>query len=161
MTKFIPLMLSIVFFCCTDQGTPVPPDIPIAQLMAAPDSLLLQGRVFKLSTSLWRDFMPSTTPDGAPLIALIYIEATDSASFPSSITADAVWIVYSGQVWKSFFTNKARVPNPLKPNRYEKVARGGPQWGPSVYVDVIVRIFDGRGNTYFLRASHQLIDRAE
>lgn len=159
--RYVILAVSIISCCCTDQGTTLPPDIPIAQLLATPDSLVLQGRVFKLSTYLWRDFMPISPPDGKPLIALVYIETADTASFPQSISSDAIWIVCSGQVWKSFFTDEPRQPNPLKPNRYERVARDGPKWGPSVYVDVIVRVLDGGGNTFFLRASNQWIGRTD
>jgi len=161
MNKFVLLLISLILIGCSDNGISVPPDIPINQLLSSPDTILIDTRYFYLSTYIWRDFQPISPPDGKPLIAIIYITATDTAQLPASISADAVWILYNNQVWKSWFTNETISPSEFKPNRLVKIARNGPKWGPHVYVDVIVRVYDGKGGNQMLRASKQWINRTD
>jgi len=152
--------LVFVAMACSDNGIlnpPPPPEIPISQLQASPDTILVEGRRLYLTTYLWRDFQPFSPPDGKPLISLVYITAIDTTQLPESITSDAVWIVYNDQVWRSWFTNEPGGPSELKPYLIVKIAREGPKWGPNVSVDVIVRVTDGRGNSQFLRAPNQPI----
>lgn len=145
---------------CKDNGVSVsePPDIPISELLAADDTITVEGRQLFLSTYMWRDFQPISPPDGKPLIAIVYVTATDTARLPISISTDAIWVVFNNQVWKSWFTNQQIMTNGL--NQIAKLARDGPKWGPEVYVDVIVRVKHGQGNQ-FLRASNQWIGRTE
>lgn len=140
---------------------PGPPDIPVPQLLAALDTIVVAGRQLYLSTYMWRDFQPISPPNGKPLIALIYVTATDSIRLPSNISVDAVWIVYNNEVWKSWLSD-ANPSSPQQiPNRIEKVARDGPKWGPHVFVDVIVRVYNGSGTSFLLRASNQWISRTD
>lgn len=159
MKRCILLLIALKLAGCSDNGVSVPPDIPIGELLAAPDTILVEGKTLYLSTYLWRDFMPISPPDGHPLIAIIYVTATDTAQLPSSISADAVWIVYEQQVWKSWFTNEPIPPDQQRPNRIVKLARDGPKWGPGIYVSVIVRVIDSQGGTSLLRAPNQFINR--
>jgi hypothetical protein len=41
------------------------------------------------------------------------------------------------------------------------VIRNGPLWGPEIYVEVVVRVGDGKGREFLLRAPHQWIERTE
>lgn len=161
MKVFVLLSMTLILVGCSDNGVSVPPDIPINQLLASPDTVRIDTRQFYLSTYMWRDFQPISPPDGKPLIAIIYVTATDTAQLPSSISTDAVWIVYNNQVWKSWFTNEPIAPSELKPNRIVKIAREGPKWGPHVNVDVIVRVYDGKGARLLLRAPNQWIGRTD
>ncbi len=148
---------------CSDNGdsvSPDPPDIPISQLLSSPDTITVEGRRLYLSTYMWRDFQPVSPPDGKPLIAIIYVTATDTAQLPG-ISTDAVWIVYNNQVWKSWFTNEPTPPGETKPNRIVRIAREGPLWGPHIHVDVIVRVIDARGNSQLLHAPDQWIGRTD
>jgi hypothetical protein len=160
MKIFMFLLITFVAIGCSDIGVSVPPDIPINQLLTSPDTIHIDTRHLYLSTFMCRDFQPISPPGGKPLIAIIYVTATDTAQLPSSISTDAVWVVYNNQVWKSWFTNEL-APDELKPNRIVKIAREGPKWGPHVYVDVIVRVYDGKGGTLLLRAPKQWIGRAD
>jgi hypothetical protein len=156
------VILSAVLLSCADIGEVLPPaapDIPIHELLAAEDTITVDGKSLTLSTYMWRDFMPISPPDGKPLIGIAYIDGIDTASLPSTIRADAIWIVYDGQVWRSLFNDETS--NPAKPNRLERVFRNGPKWGPGVYLDVIVRLLDGAGGAHLLRASHQYISRTD
>ncbi len=136
-----------------------PPDIPVGQLLAAPDTVQVEGRQLYLQTYVWRDFMPISPPDGKPLVAVMYITAVDTARLPATISADAVWIVYNNQVWKSWIADAAN--DGVKVPRLAKIARDGPKWGPGVKVDVIVRVLDAKAHGYMLHAPQQLIGRTD
>ncbi|MGA2784859.1 MAG: hypothetical protein ABSF09_09210 [Candidatus Bathyarchaeia archaeon] len=155
------ISITLILFGCSDNVVSVPPDIPINQLLASPDTIRIGTRQLYLSTYMWRDFQPISPPDGKPLIAIIYVTGIDTAQLPGSISTDAVWIVYNNQVWKSWYSNESIPPDELRPNRIVKIARNGPTWGPNVYVDVIVRVHDVNGATLMLRAPNQWINRVE
>lgn len=145
---------------CSDDGVPVPPDIPVDQLLAVPDTVIVNARALYLTTYLWRDFQPISPPGGKPLIAVVQVTATDTARLPGSISVDALWITYGREVWKSWLANEP-IGYPERPNRIVMVARDGPAWGPHVSVDVIVRVADGRGGAVLLRAPNQWISRTD
>lgn len=138
-----------------------PPDIAIEELLSAPDTIFVEGRKLFLFTSLWRDFQPISPPDGRPLIAIIYIESTDSTQLPTSISADAIYIVYRWTVWKSWFSEEPIASDLKKPNRIVRIARNGPKWGPGVFVDVIVLVSYGQNDKKLLRSSSQPIGRTD
>lgn len=146
---------------CKDSGIEVPPDIPIAQLLQAPDTISADGKRLYLTTFMWRDFMPISPPDGKPLIAIAYVTTADTTQIPTSISADAIWIVYDAQAWRSFFTGEMITPDLQRPYRIVRIARDGPKWGPNIYVDVIVRVFDINGNAQLLHAPNQWIGRTD
>jgi hypothetical protein len=161
MRVFALVSMALILIGCSDNGVSVPPDIPIDQLLATPETIVVETRQLHLSTFMWRDFMPISPPGGKPLIAIIYVTATDTVRLPGSISTDAVWMVYNDQVWKSWFTDEPISPGELKPNRIVKIAREGPKWGPNVNVDVIVRVYDGKGASRLLRAANQWIGRTD
>ena len=142
---------------CEDLGVAVPPTLPVETLLAAPETLVVQNRTLTLSTNLWRDFMPSPDGDRSQLIALVYVEAVDPAPLPAGVSSDAVWIVSGKEVWKSFFSDEPRPPGEQRPNRICAIARDGPRWNGNV--DVIVRVLDGHGKAFLLRAARQNIGR--
>ena len=87
--------------------------------------------------------------------------AIDSLPFPSSIDATKLWVINEEEVLETKFTDEERPQYPQRKHQLEKVARNGPKWGPGIYVDVVVRIIDGRRNFYLLRASNQYISRTD
>jgi len=150
------LLLAVSILGCADDGVSVPPSIPLNQLLAAPDTIQVEGRTLYLTTSLNRDFMPVTPPDGDPLVAAVYITATDTVMLSPSVSADAIWIVYEDQIWSAWLVEGISSHFPQQ-NRIMKIARNGPKWGPNVYVTVVVRVKDSSGNSFHLRASDQWI----
>jgi hypothetical protein len=163
MNTLIPTILLALFSAgCTDAGDPYvasPPDVPLAVLHAAPDTIVVGGRQLSLSAYLWRDFMPISPADGKPLVAVLTICAADTAKLPASISCDAVWVVHDQEIWKAWLHGET--PGNVKPNQISRTARDGPKWGPNVFVDVIVRVGDGSGQTRLLRAPHQWIERTD
>lgn len=140
----------------------LPPDTPIDQLRAAPETIVVQGKTLSLSTYLWRDFMPISPPDGKPLNTIIYVTATDAAELATPISADAVWVIYNNEVWKAWLTIRPNAEGGTnQKNLIVGIASNGPKWGPHVFVDVVVRVSDGKGGTMLLRAPHQGINRTD
>ncbi len=166
-SKFYKLLIGILGVCiffggckfCKTTG-PMIPSIDLNTLLSAPEEVQISNQTFFLETSLWRDFQPVCPPDGEPLIALIWVVTKDSSEFPSSITANRLWVIKDKKwVWETNFSNEQTIPWPYK---LEKVARNGPKWGPGIYVDVVVMIVDKNDNKkYLLRASDQYIYRTE
>jgi hypothetical protein len=101
--------------------------------------------------------MLPTDPAGPGLIARIYVEATDPAQLPASLSMDIVWIILSRRVWSGSISDEILPPGEQKPNRIGGITRNGPTWDG--YVDVVVRVLEGRGKAYMLKASHQEISR--
>jgi hypothetical protein len=157
MMSQILFSVTCAMFAATACGGGQPPTAPAAltELSAAPTSIVVAGTRLALSTSLWRDFQPISPPDGKPLVAGLQMRTDDGSPVPGSVRADMVWVVYEGEAW-------SRVPQEERTRMetapvYEVVARDGPKWGPNVTVDVIVRLVDGSGRTFLLRAASQPI----
>jgi hypothetical protein len=154
MTKYIATIVLLISSGCKDLGEDValvPPDIPVNILLAAPETVVVDGATLTLSTYLWHDFMPGPADRDTGLTSLVYVQMADSTKIPASIAADAVWIVNGQQVWKSFLTDA----NEPTTKRLCKIANHGPAWYIPVYV--IVRVFGSNGEPHMLRASHQSI----
>lgn len=151
------LIICILIFGCDIFG----PKLEIETLLSAPEEIEIDGRKYILETFLWRDFMPVCPPDGHQLIALIWVTAVDSLPFPATIDATKLYVINGEEIWETKFTDEERPQNPNRKHKLEKVAREGPKWGPGIYVDVIVRIINGRRNFYLLRASNQYISRTD
>jgi hypothetical protein len=133
------------------------PGISVEDLLQTPETLSIDGRQFILESYLWRDFMPISPPDGKPLIAIIWIVASDSLAVPAHLEADRIYVVFSEDVWES---ELAVTGSSSEVHKLERIARNGPKWGPDVFVDVIVRVlFDG--DIYYVRASDQMISRTD
>ncbi len=160
MRIFISLVFPIFLIGCS-QNPVGPPSVPLNQLLASPDTITVDGTQLYLTTYLHRDFMPISPPDGNPLVANSYVSATDTINVNRLISTDAIWVVYQGQVWKSWLTTPAAPTDPQWAKSVTGIARDGPKWGPDVRVDAVVRVSDSKGETYLLRASDQWIGRTD
>ena len=156
MTKWMFAISLLIFVGCKDLGEEapsLPPTIPVKDLLAVPESIVVDAETLTVSTYMWRNFMPTVPSSNTGLIALVYIGKVDSTKMSNSITADAVWIVSGEQAWRSFLAEANQPPS----NRLCRIARNGPEWdGPA---DVIVRVFGSRGDEHMLRASRQAIGK--
>ena len=134
---------------------------PLEKQKTAPDTLEINKQKLVLNTYLWRDFMPISPPDGKPLKAIIKIVPINTEKIPLDIDASKIWVFFKKEVWT---TNLNPVGN-KPPNKampfLEKIADGGPKWGPSVEVLVVVQIRDEEGNTFLLKADKQQIHRTD
>lgn len=164
MTKKLFLILlvtsALIFTQCSDSIVE-PPEISIEELLSAPDTINVEGQKIILTTALNRDFMPSTSSNGKPLAAAVYIETADSSVISSSINADAVYIINNNQVWKSFLKDGHDYLYGFNKFRIAKWTNNGPKWGPGITVDVVVRVIAERNRKFLLKASGQFIGRTD
>lgn len=149
--------------------------VAINDLRKTPTAVVLDGKSLSLSTYLWRDFMPSIPPmsDGKPMIAVLKVATSDKKSFPSGVRIDRAWVLFGEQMWEtSEFKEQSEGPANHKdwnekwmncPDSpvCEAVARGGPKWGPGVFVDVVVQLTDREGRHHLLRAPKQYVARTD
>ncbi len=135
------------------------PTWPAEALLPAPEESEVQGQTYVLETSLWRDFMPISPPDGKPLIALLRVRTKDSTEVPPELDIDWVWVINGKQVWEVKFSGQATRPNSFT---LERVARNGPKWGPNAEVNVVVGlVYKPSKRIYLLKAPNQLIFRTD
>ncbi len=142
-------------------------------LRKAPTEVLLDGKALSLSASLWRDFMPISPPDGKPMIAVLKVATSDKKPFPSGVRMDGAWILFGDQIWQ---VSELRGQGEGSPGNKDSsgrwincpdtpvcefTARGGPKWGPGVFVDVVVRLTDKDGRHYLLQAPKQSVKRTD
>jgi len=149
-----PALIALLSLTCTTF-----PNYDIDELLAVPEEIEIDSRTFVLETFIWRDFQPICPPDGNPMIAIIWVVATDSLPFPLSVDFDYLWIIKDeDNVWVTGFEEDE---TKIEDCRLEKVARDGPKWDVElpypVLVDAVVQIKDGAGNRYLLRAADQII----
>lgn len=148
------VLATVCLFVLACGSGPTGPSVPLKQLEGAPETVTIEGRDFTLETFLWRDFFPVCPPDGRPLIAVAYVVASGEEKFPTWLDADRLWVVNGEEVWEAVpVEEKCRCPA----NQLIRFARGGPKWKPNIYVDVIVRLVNPKGNSYLLRAADQRI----
>jgi len=119
-----------------------PPGIPnltVAQLLAAPDSLRLADTTTAIPVSviLWRDYF-SDHVSGSPMYAVALF------SPPYSDPTDAyLWVIRdSSDVWSTTmrFQFIEYPTNDYNYYAYNYYASGGPKWGPGAYVDVVIGV---------------------
>ena len=149
--------------------------VSINDLRKSPTRIVLDGKSLSLSAYLWRDFMPSIPSmiDGKPMIAVFKVATSDKKSFPGGIRIERAWVLFGEQMWEtSDFREQLGGPTNNKDSSEkwincadapvcEAVARGGPKWGPGVYVDVVVRLIDREGRQHLLQAPKQYVQRTD
>jgi hypothetical protein len=128
-----------------------------SELKTAPDKVTINGRSYAIDTYLWRNFMPSTTPNTKGMMASVRLKAQDGKPVASTLTAEKLWLIKSNgeAVWETTFSEQPRISNQF----VEMVARGGPNLEPGSVVDVVVRLRNGKNNTYLVRSPSQTIQR--
>jgi hypothetical protein len=143
---------------CSSPDSTVAPRDP-AEFRGVPTTTAIGGLTLSLEPYLWRDFQPSSPPNGKPLVAVVRLHAVDGTAIPTSVRVAGLWIVNGGDVWTaSPREQQLRIPGA---STFEVVARDGPKWGPGIDVDVVVGVRDGAGAMSLLRAPAQRINRTD
>ena len=154
-TSIVVTAICLLFIAGCGTSSPTSPsDVSRAQLASAPTRIVADGKTLTLRTSLWRDFMPISPPDGKPLVAVLNIDTEDGSQVPATLTADTSWVLHGTDVWSTTVEQRPRAETAPS---YEVIARNGPKWGPDVSVDVVVRLVDSTGRSLLLRAAGQKI----
>ena len=142
-------------------GSRKPKDYTPQQLKSAEDTLLIENTKLALDMYLWRDFMPQSPPDGKPLRAAINVIPLGNPFIPDGLEVDKFWILKDEEVWSGPLKSVREDLPAQNRVKLEKMAQGGPKWGPDISVTVVVQIVDGKGNRYLLKASDQKIHRTD
>ncbi len=138
---------------CGAAAPTTPGQIDLRVLAAAPVRAFVGGKMVRLETYLWRNFMLPLPPEGRPLIGVLTVKTADGSALPADLAVEAVWIVRGDEIWTA--PSLEQRPRAEPPRGREIVVRGGPKWKPGIAVDAIVRIRDGAGRTILLRAPKQ------
>jgi hypothetical protein len=125
----------------------------------APRVVSVDGATLRLEASLWRDFQPTSPPDGKPLIAGLRVLTVDGGPIPSTLRADSVWIYNGAAVWTASAAEEQT--RSASASFFEVVARNGPKWSPGIEVDVVVQLRDAAGHPFLLQAPRALIGRTD
>jgi len=102
-------------------------------LRLSSEAIQVGANTFYLKTSLWRDFMPQSPPNGKPLICVSDLIEKDSLPIPANVKLIKQYVVYGNDIW----TDQYSGINSYQSFILEGTTRNGPKWGPDVLVDVI------------------------
>lgn len=151
MACFLLTATSLFFTSCNN------PFSPIEDLDKIPESLVVAGFKITMQTYLYRDFMPSTEPDGSELRAIITLIAQNAPTFPDFITGDKLYVIRGTETWESAFFDEIRPSDPGHLNQITLLVDHGPKWPVGSLVKVVVRL-DIKGQGYkYLKALDQTI----
>ena len=153
------LLAAFINFGC--DSNPAAPQVPREVLEAAPEIVTVGNHSYRLSTYLWRDFMPGLLPGGggSGLLAGVDLIEVDSLPIPKSVRLKHVWVINGEQVWDAPLES-AGEPVPYLFKRHA-IARGGPKWGPGIRVDVIVGFNVASDALHLVKAPDQWISRTD
>ena len=96
--------------------------------------------------------------EGSDLMVVVTISEKNLIEIPLGIDAIYLWVINGDEVWRTAFSDESRPPTPA--HQLEKIARDGPKWDTGIAVDVVIKIIDGAGGEYLLKASNQVIQAA-
>src|SRR5262245_40425847 len=82
---------------------PTPPPPLLETLHRAPEGQTLEGgTTVSLYSSLWRDFMPISPPEGKPLIAVFELREANQVALSTDLSIEAAFVVLGDKVWSSY-----------------------------------------------------------
>lgn len=139
--------------------------VSVKELRNAPTEIVLDGKSLSLSAYLWRDFSPGAW-GGRPLMASLKVATSDKKAFPSGVRMERAWVLFGEQIWEvpNFRFRGRRLSDNKEMWIKCSVSSGceitfseGPEWGPGVFVDVVVRLIDKEGKHHLIQAKKQHI----
>lgn len=136
-------------------------EFTLKELLAAPDTVTVDGIKIVLETYLWRDFMPVSPPDGKPMRAVMSLVPTHSDLLPPNIDARRIWVIFQNELWSTSLESVGTGESGEPQSRLEKMATHGPKWGPGVEVTVVVEVMDEKGKSHLLKCDRQMIHRTD
>ena len=154
MKYFVYTVLLLVLQACSmfgnDSRSPDP--LSLETMREVPDTLVIGEQQMVLTSSIWRDFMPISPPDGKPMIGVFYLTSVDESPLPADLRMRAAWIAKEDAVWASYMSDEPP-PDDVPPYRLNGVVRGGPKWHPGIDLFGVVQITDSVGRVYLIRSA--------
>lgn len=130
----------------------------IDELLSAPEKIEIDDREYILETNLFRNFFPVGPPTG--LVGYIYFISLDSLQFPSSLDANHLWVINGCDIWDTDLIERI-IPGDKIYRMQKRINEEGPDWGPDIYVNVVVEVVNDENGSYLLRADSQYIGRLD
>jgi hypothetical protein len=154
-------LVPLIFLTLMVTGCGRNPSAPIgqvpAEIVSAPNEIVVAGTALRLETHLWRNFQPGVSPD-TRLLAQLRIRAGTGSLIPPGLTVEKAWLVLDDEAWVS--TPQQEAP-PSSESSVEYMSRGGPSWSVGAQVTAVVQVRDATDKAYLLRAAPQAIARVE
>jgi hypothetical protein len=119
---------------------PAPPTIPsltVDELLAAPDSLRVDGKTLTTAIYIWRDWFGHPT-DGSDLYAALNLNSTPPGNLPSSIRDVYIWLIRDSEVWSEKMTSYGI--DPSRSNSLLFQIEDGPRWDTGILIDVVIGV---------------------
>lgn len=170
MKRIFSLVLALMSmaFLCNENVAQENSPVSLTDLRSAPAEIVLDGKSISLTAFPWRDFMPGASmgPEGSLLMVGLKVIASNEKQFPSGVRMDRAWVILGEQIWEvSNLRTEGRNPavgqdgwiNCSESLGCQATIREGPRWGPSVQVDVVVRLTDKEGQHYLIQSAKQKI----
>jgi len=112
------------------------PVLTIDQLLASPDSLVVDGMPLTVSIYLYRDFFPISPPNGRPMTAFVTLDGSPPGSWPASVSDVYIWVIRdSSEVWRTTMPFVF-----LYGSAHAFQGTDGPLWDPGILVDVVIGV---------------------
>jgi len=137
----------------------VVPYVPLRVLRAVPEKVAIGGHTFSLETYLWRNFQPVAPPGGHPMLALATLVEADSLAIPAGVDLAYIWVIDGDSVAVTAFVEPEQPGWP--PHLEVRRAADLPQWGPHIFVDVVVGIGHANGSLALLAERDVWIERTD
>lgn len=112
-----------------------------------------------LTVEAWRSFQPIVGDVGDPLIAILHVQAADSAKVPGAVTVDGVYLVRGTEVVQ--MAAREEQPRGENARTVEFVVRDGPRWAAGDSIDVVAEVSGAGGPPVLLRAPRVAIVRVD
>lgn len=139
-----------------DPRSPAGPVLPASELLAASDSLEIDGTVYRADAETYRNF--ALTPQKLEerlLFAVIQVSTSALDTIPADRRAKYVWVVHGGEVWSAEL--KFQHNGTFRPFA-ESSAYGGPAWPPGDTLQVIAGIPDSTSEFRLLRCPDTTVE---
>ena len=160
----------LYILCMTGCGHSSGPAAPsssgksLAELLAAPEMVEMDGEKCILETYIYRNLQPriiegraAGTSDGPPLIVIARLKTLSGEPLPKEITLDRLWVINGAAVWETGFSDEERPEK--KPSVMERIARNGPACRDAASVTAVVEI-QHKGLPSLIKAPRQKVTSA-
>ena len=165
MPRALLLIVATILFaagCSPNPSGTQPSGIPVVsleELKAAPEEIVADGHRYRVEVDVWRDFMPSIPPGGAPVYAVARLVEADSLAIPSGVDLGHLWVVKGEEFAGVRFDEPEQAGWP--PHMEVRRAADLPQWGPHIDVDIVVGVTRSAGGFELLASRDVWVERTD
>jgi len=139
--------------------SPAAPSLDSLALLAAPDSIVQGGAVFRSTTDVYRNFALGANDHRA--IASVIMKSAGIDSIPAGLIPKYVWVIHGTETWGAELTYRFSIPEyDGRPAYAQASAWGGPEWTVGDSIRVVTGIPDSTGVIRLLRCPDDVVTAA-